>query len=124
MRRTVPGEQRRVFFHVFEKYLRKFTIPKKIIFRNFYNHRRERPWAGKLLRMQYTGVWSLDTSKNQRFSMPNQRFALPKPGFRCQNLRWGADILTARRLLGRVARCLAPEVWWRLQPDRLRLSQA
>ena len=26
--------------------------------------------------------------------MPNQRFALPKPGFRCQNLRWAADILT------------------------------
>ena len=27
--------------------------------------------------------------------MPNRRFGLPKPGFRCQNLRWAADILTA-----------------------------
>ena len=31
---------------------------------------------------------------NHVFFMPNQRFALPKPGFRCQNLRWAADILT------------------------------
>ena len=89
----------RNFSHVLKKYASKISISKKLNFWNFYNHPREGSWAGKRPLMQYTGVRSPNTSKNHGVFMPNQRFALPKPGCRCQNLRWAADILTAAHLL-------------------------
>ena len=65
--------------YVFEKYQGKFSISNKQNLCFFYNHPGEGSWAGKLLRMQCTSVWSPTTSKNHSFSC--QINVLP-----CQNL--------------------------------------
>ena len=99
MRRTSPGAQNRDFFCTFLKNTREnFRFRKNKIFEFFIIIREKVPGLGNGLGCNTQASGAPNDGffmPNHVFFMPNQRFALPKPGFRCQNLRWAADILTA-----------------------------